>query len=77
MSARFRARKRWQVGPSWLHYFRNYAVSLTRGQSRGGFTSHGIRIRLPLLGPVTRNLTTGVTTWDSPGPGSISWGGRR
>ena len=75
--ARYRARTRWKIGPSWLHYFRNYSANIGEGRGRVGFTSHGIRIRLPLLGPVTRNFTTQTTTWDNPGPGSVSWSSRR
>jgi hypothetical protein len=71
--ARFRARKRWKVGPSWLHYFRNYSANIGEGRGRAGFTSHGIRVHIPLAGPVTWNFTTGVRTWDSPGPGSVTF----
>jgi hypothetical protein len=74
--ARFRARQKWRIGPTWLHYFRNYSANVSRDGARVGFTSHGIRVRIPLLGPVTRNFTTGLTTWDSPGPGSVQFGGR-
>lgn len=31
-------------------------------------TSHGHE-----LGPLTHNQTTGRTTWDTPGTGSVSW----
>lgn len=77
MNARFRARKRLNFGPPWLRYFRNYSMSASRDGARGGFTSHGIRIRIPLAGPFTRNFTTQTTTWDSPGPGGFTFGGRR
>lgn len=70
---RFRARKTWRIGP----YFRNYAMSAGEGRNRLGFTSHGFRIRIPLVGRITHNLTTGKTTWDSPGPGSVVFGSRR
>lgn len=71
--ARFRARKTWRLGP----YFRNYSASAGEGRARMGFTSHGFRLRIPLVGKVTHNLTTKRTTWDSPGPGSWTFGGRR
>jgi len=73
VTPRFRARKVWRIGP----YFRNYSASAGEGRARMGFTSHGVRFRLPLIGTVTRNFTTGVTTWNSPGPGSVAFGGRR
>ena len=75
MTARFRARKQWHIGPAWLRYFRNYSANLSRDSARVGFTSHGIRIHVPLAGPVTHNFTTGLTTWDTPGPGSVQFGG--
>jgi hypothetical protein len=77
VSARFRARKQWHVGPTWLRYFRNYSANVSVDGARVGFTSHGIRVRIPLLGPVTKNFTTKITTWDSPGCGSVRFGGRR
>lgn len=76
MTARFRARQQWHIGPRWLRYFRNYSASLSRDGGRVGFTSHGIRIHIPLAGPVTHNFTTQITTWDTPGLGSVQFGGR-
>lgn len=37
-----------------------------------GFSSWGIRV-----GPFTKNFTRGTSTFDTPGPGSLHWGGRR
>lgn len=75
LTYRARLNPRWpRTGRS--YYFRRYGVSLTRGSARGGFTSHGFRLYLPLLGPLTINLTARTWTWDSPGLGSVSrsWG---
>jgi len=73
-----RLNPRWPRTGNW-YYFRRYAVSLTRGSARGGFTSHGFHMRFGRLGPVTINLTTRTWTWDSPGRGSVSrsWGDPR
>lgn len=40
--------------------------------TQNGFTSWGIRI-----GPYRRNFTRGTSSFDSPGPGSVHWGGRK
>lgn len=40
--------------------------------SKNGFTSWGFKI-----GSLTRNVTRGTTTYDTPGPGSWTWGGRK
>ena len=40
--------------------------------TQNGFTSWGIRV-----GPFTRNFTRSTSTLDTPGPGSLHWGGRR
>lgn len=37
-----------------------------------GFTSWGIRV-----GPFSRNFTRGTSVIDTPGPGSLHFGGRR
>lgn len=66
--AKYRARKTWRFGP----YFRTYSASAGNGSSRAGFTSHGFRVRIPIVGPVTYNITHRRWTWDNPGPGSIS-----
>ncbi len=47
-------------------YFRRYAVSLRRGQARGGWTSQGFR-----FGRLTANTTTGKYTFNTPGAGSV------
>lgn len=65
---KFRARKVFRFGP----YFRRYSASAGRGGTRGGFTSHGIKI-----GRLTYNFTTRRWSFDTPGPGSFSGGGRR
>lgn len=70
---RWHARKPFRFGP----YFRRYSATVGRGGSRGGFTSHGFRFRLGPLGSLTYNLTHRRWTWDHPGPGSFSGGGRR
>lgn len=70
----YRARKPLTIGPSWAHYFRRYSASVSAAGARGGFTSHGFRVRVPLVGPLTINLTNRTWTWDNPGPGSVSGG---
>jgi hypothetical protein len=35
-------------GPAKLYYFRNYSARLNADGLRGGFTSHGIHLRLPM-----------------------------
>lgn len=71
--ATWRGREVLRFGP----YFRRYSATANRDGVRGGFTSHGIRVRIPWLGPVTYNITTRAWTWDSPGPGSVTWRGSR
>lgn len=72
----WRARHRQKFGPAWAHYFRNYSAKATSNTAKGGFTSHGFRVRVPVLGAVTINLTRKTYTWDNPGPGAVSgsWG---
>lgn len=70
MSARFRARKPFRLGP----YFRHYSVSSAAGM-RPRCTSHGFRFRLGPAGTLTYNITHRRWTWDNPGPGSIQFGG--
>lgn len=67
--ATYRVREVWRLGP----YFRRYSGSADAGGVRGGFTSHGFRFRIPILGPLTYNITTRTWTWDNPGPGSVTW----
>lgn len=40
--------------------------------SKRGLTSWGFKV-----GPFTWNAKTHQSTFDTPGPGSVSWGGRR
>lgn len=77
--ATWRARKTLKLGPRRLHYFRRYAATANGHSARGGFTSHGIYVHVPLLGPLTVNLTRRTWTWDNPGAGSVtgSWGRAR
>lgn len=58
-------------------YYRNYTATVDERGPRARFTSHGIRIPLGPLGSFTKNLTTGRWSWDHPGPGAISGGGKR
>lgn len=41
-------------GPAQLYYFRNYSARADADGVRGGFTSHGIHLRLPM------SLTLGI-----------------
>lgn len=70
---RFSARKPLRIGP----YFRHYSVSVSHDGADSGFTSHGFRFNLGWLGRFTYNLTHRRWTWDNPGPGSVTGGGRR
>jgi hypothetical protein len=70
---RWHARKPLRLGP----YFRRYSATVRKDGARGGFTSHGFRFPLGPLGVLTWNLTHRRWTWDNPGPGSFTWGGRR
>lgn len=77
---RYRAREMFRLprrGPH--YYFRRYSAAINRDGARGGFTSHGFRVHVPVLGPVTINLTHRTYTWDNPGPGAVSgsWGSPR
>lgn len=74
----WRARKTWKIGPRRAHYFRRYSASANSVGARAGFTSHGFRLAVPLLGPLTINLTLKTWTWDNPGAGATSgqWGQR-
>lgn len=58
--ATYRARKAFKMGPSGAHYFRRYSATANADGARGGFTSHGFRVRVPILGPLTINLTKRV-----------------
>ncbi len=69
-------RQRANFGPTWARYYRNYSARVSSDGLDGGFTSHGWRLRLPLLGPLSHNLTTGAWTWDTPGWGALRWTGR-
>lgn len=40
--------------------------------TQNGFSSWGIKV-----GPYTKNFTRGSSSFDTPGPGSVHWGGRR
>lgn len=62
---KFRMRNRIPLGPFYIHF------------SQGRFTSWGIRVRLGPLGAFTKNATTGKWSWNSPGPGAFSGGGRK
>lgn len=68
--ATYRVREVVWFGP----YFRRYSAAANAAGVRGGFTSHGVRFRIPWLGALTVNFTTRTWTWDNPGPGSISGG---
>lgn len=68
--ATWRGREALWIGP----YFRRYSASANRDGVRGGFTSHGVRFRIPALGTLTVNFTNRTWTWDNPGPGSVSGG---
>ena len=77
-----RTRKQLKFGPMKAHYFRNYALKISRDGAEGGFKSHGFKFgsrSWRLLGSLTINLTNRTWTWDRPGPGAThgSWGARR
>lgn len=40
--------------------------------TQSGFSSWGVKV-----GAFTHNFTRGSSTVDTPGPGSVHWGGRR
>ena len=81
MSPQFRGRKTFRAGPLFVHVT---PASLRRGFEafrarrplteviRTAFTSWGFR-----QGRVTRNVTRGTTSVDTPGFGSVLFGGRK
>lgn len=53
----------------------NFRVRPKLGPFRLNVSKRGLRSVSFTLGPYTRNLRTGRSSIDSPGPGSIQWGG--
>lgn len=41
------------------------------------FTEHGFSSWGVQVGPYSRNFTRGSSSFDTPGPGSVQWGGRK
>lgn len=69
-------RKRFNLGPTWARYYRNYSARVSADGVRGGFTSHGWRVHIPKLGPLSHNMTTDEWSWDTRGWGALRWAGR-
>lgn len=81
MSPRFRGRKTFRAGPLFLHVtpasLGRAFTAFREGRpfrevARAAFTSWGYR-----QGRVTRNVTRGTTSVDTPGFGSVLFGGRK
>lgn len=54
----------------------NFRVRPKLGPFHLNVSKRGLRSVSFTLGPYTRNLRTGRSSIDSPGPGSIQWGGK-
>jgi hypothetical protein len=54
----------------------NFRLRPKLGPFHANISRRGVRSISFTIGPYTKNLRTGRSSFDSPGPGSFQWGGK-